>query len=252
MQTRPDYGIDAPGVVRNLAIPGVVLLIVGVFLPQVALGPVTFTGVRWIGASLLVPAVLMVLYSKIGKFRHAARMVRLANLKGSEQVLDVGTGRGLLLIAAARKLTTGHAVGIDIWNAEDLSGNHRSNTERNIALESAAIGSSGGNGPVSNSLQDRCELRNDPAQRMTFPDASFDVVLSNMCLHNIEPESERNRACHEIARVLKPGGVALLSDFRNTRSYSRELRRQGLAVHRKLYPFETFPPVFVVYARKLI
>jgi predicted nicotinamide N-methyase len=42
------------------------------------------------------------------------------------QVLDVGTGRGLLLIAAAKKLSgSGRAVGIDIWKASDLSENLR-------------------------------------------------------------------------------------------------------------------------------
>jgi len=38
-------------------------------------------------------------------------------------VLDVGCGRGLLLIGAARRLTTGKAVGVDIWQAEDRVGN---------------------------------------------------------------------------------------------------------------------------------
>jgi cyclopropane fatty-acyl-phospholipid synthase-like methyltransferase len=42
---------------------------------------------------------------------------------GQEEVLDVGCGRGLMLIGAAKRLTTGKATGIDIWQAEDLSGN---------------------------------------------------------------------------------------------------------------------------------
>ena len=39
--------------------------------------------------------------------------------RGNETVLDVGTGRGLLMIGAARRLTTGISVGIDIWSAKD-------------------------------------------------------------------------------------------------------------------------------------
>jgi ubiquinone/menaquinone biosynthesis C-methylase UbiE len=240
MQMKPNYGIDAPGVVRNLLIVGLALLTAGLFFPAINLGPVTFTGIPWIGTVFLATAALMILYSKVGKFRHAARMVRLAQLNGSEQVLDVGTGRGLLLIEAARKLTTGRAIGIDIWNAPDLSGNLRINTETNIALESAA----------SPGLQDRCELIDEPAQQMSFPDASFDGVLSNMCLHNIEPEGQRNLACEEIARVLKPGGVALISDYKNTQRYAQVFESVGIQVSRKLYPFDTFPPVFVVFAKK--
>jgi cyclopropane fatty-acyl-phospholipid synthase-like methyltransferase len=44
-------------------------------------------------------------------------------LRGDETVLDVGYGRGLHLIGAAKRLTTGKAPGVDIWQAEDLSGN---------------------------------------------------------------------------------------------------------------------------------
>ncbi len=85
---------------------------------------------------------------------------------------------------------------------------------------------------------------------MQFADASFDVVLSNMCLHNIEPEADWDRACREIARVLKPGGVALISDYKNTRAYAEVFQQAGLDVTRKIFPFDTFPPVAVVRASR--
>jgi SAM-dependent methyltransferase len=47
---------------------------------------------------------------------------RLA-LNGDEKVLDVGCGRGLLMIAAAKRLRTGKGTGVDIWNKQDLSKN---------------------------------------------------------------------------------------------------------------------------------
>src|SRR5215813_10877604 len=104
-----DYGIDAPGVVRNLAFCGAALLVVRAFTATIHLGPVNISGFEWPGISLLATAGLMLLYSKVGKMRHRDRMSRMAALKGSEQVLDVGTGRGLLLIAAAKQLSTGRA-----------------------------------------------------------------------------------------------------------------------------------------------
>ena len=73
---------------------------------------------------------LMLLYAKVGKFRHRDRMLALHIWSGSEQVLDIGTGRGLLLVGAAKRLTTGYATGIDIWNKEDLSGNSAQRTFR--------------------------------------------------------------------------------------------------------------------------
>src|SRR5271156_159549 len=94
-----DYGIDAPGVVRNLALCGAALLIIRAFSATIRIGPVSIVGFEWTKICLLVTAGLMLLYSKVGKMRHRDRTIRMAALKGNDEVLDVGTGRGLLLIA---------------------------------------------------------------------------------------------------------------------------------------------------------
>lgn len=110
-------------------------------------------------------------------------------------------GRGLLMIGAAKKVNTGRAVGIDIWSKDDLSGNSREKPLRNVELEGAG---------------DRVEVRNHNATALQFPDDSFNVVLSNLCIHNIPSREGRERACREILRVLKPGGKAVIADFKNT------------------------------------
>src|SRR5213083_296191 len=110
---KPDYGIDAPSVIRNLLIVAVVgLLACG----TMALG-------LWSGVGCGAMAMWMLWDSKIGKVRDRERLLDLISWTGRERVLDVGCGRGLMLIGAAKRLTTGSAVGIDIWQAEDLSGN---------------------------------------------------------------------------------------------------------------------------------
>ena len=139
----------------------------------------------------------------VPEFNHpikiAERTAVLDILSGGR--LDVGTGRGLLMIGAAKRLSTGKAIGIDIWSKGDLSGNSRDKTLRNVELEG---------------VSDRVEVKSDDATAMQFPDASFDVVLSNLCLHNIPSREGRDRACREIIRVLKPGGTAVIADFKNT------------------------------------
>src|ERR1700742_673203 len=97
MTAKPDYGIDAPGVIRNLALCGVVIVICRLFTPMIKIGPLTIVGFVWTGVSLLFSASMMLLYSKVGKMRHRDRIIRMAALQGNETVLDVGTGRGLLL-----------------------------------------------------------------------------------------------------------------------------------------------------------
>jgi SAM-dependent methyltransferase len=76
-------------------------------------------------------------------------------------------------------------------------------------------------------------------------------VLSNLCLHNIYDAPGRAQACYEIARVLKPGGTAVISDYKHMREYSAAFTEDGVTV--ELCPLDwtgTFPPLRILVARK--
>lgn len=237
MPSKPDYGIDAPGVIRNLLLIGLALLAVSFFIGRVAkVGPRLRPTMIITGGILVAEGLAMLAYSKIGKFRHRDRMLAKIEWRGDERVLDVGTGRGALLIGAAKQLKTGRAVGIDIWSTKDLSANAMEATYANAELEG---------------VRDLVELKTASATRMNFDTDSFDVVLSNLCIHNIDNAVGRDEACREIARVLKPGGVAVISDFKHTADYARVLSESGLAVERSgPCLLDTFPPLRIVTARK--
>ncbi len=240
LAAKPDYGVDAPGVIRNLLLVAAACVLLALFLPPVMhFGQNTFAlrSIFWsMAPGFALGGLLMLLYARVGKLRHRDRMLALLPWRGDEAVLDVGTGRGLLLVGAAHRAPSGHLTGIDIWNAEDLTGNALENTRKNLDLEAVAA---------------RCTLLSEDARRMTFPPASFDVILSNLCLHNIPEAAGRTEACREIARVLRPGGVAILSDYKNTREYVAALRSAGLTVERRFPNFlTTFPPLRIVIARK--
>ncbi len=239
LSKRPDYGIDAPGVLLAIFLAGIAAELVGFFgPPSVKIGPVTFEfGASWniMGAVFLGEALLWRIYVKHGKFRHRDRMLGQISWTGGERVLDVGTGRGLLLIGAAKRLTTGTAVGIDIWSTRDLSGNAPEATEANIAMEGVAA---------------KCGLLSEDASKMSFPDASFDVAVSNLCIHNIQRQSGRDQACREITRVL-PGGIAVISDYKRTKQCAAIFTAEGFSVEFR-GPFWTddFPPLRFFVVRK--
>jgi arsenite methyltransferase len=238
MSHKADYGIDAPGVVRNLLVIGAALILSGFLFPTIHIGNVIILWSRsavWPGTSCLLGGVLMLLYAKWGKFRHRDMMLDMVRWRGDERVLDLGTGRGLLLIGAARRLTTGRGTGIDIWSTKDLSGNSLERTQANVNVEG---------------VRDKVDLKSDDARKLSFPDASFDVVLSNLCIHNIPDADGRAQACREIARVLKPGGTALISDFIKTSSYKKTLLASGLNVSRTRLNLLTFPWLRVIRAEK--
>jgi SAM-dependent methyltransferase len=240
---KPDYGIDAPAVLRNFFLAGAACVIGGFLFPhELHLGPVTFklyAALFWTGGFLLAEGLLYLLYVKKGKLKHRDYMLSLHEWKGDEQVLDVGCGRGLLMIGAAKRLTpggTGKAIGIDVWSNVDMGSNSPEATQLNMEIEG---------------VEGRCKVMNCTAQSMVFAKNSFDVVVSNLCLHNIYNKAEREEALGEIVRVLRPGGVALISDYKLTREYAKRLKAMGLTVERKMgNVLATFPPLAVVVARK--
>ena len=218
-QERPDYGLDAPGVVRNFLLVGGVglLLFVGwvtglwTMRQRIAL---VLAPLTWMGLAFLVTGLWMVYNSKIGKLRSRVRHLDRLPWRGDEVVLDVGCGRGLFLVAAAKRLDRGgKAVGVDLWNAQDLAGNRPDATLANARIEGVA---------------DRVDVKTGDARQLPFPDSSFDAVVSSMALHNIYDEPGRRQAVGEVARVLRAGGRVLIVDIRHTQEYADELRRRGL------------------------
>lgn len=133
-----------------------------------------------------------------GKLRIWRRELDQAGLKGDERLLDLGCGRGAVLIEAARRLPTGHAVGVDLWSGKDQSGNRPEVTLANAAAAGVA---------------DRVEVQTADMTALPFADGSFDVVTSALAIHNIPSPEARYRAVDEAMRVLRPGGQLIVADF---------------------------------------
>jgi len=132
-------------------------------------------------------------------------------LQGDEHVLDIGCGRGAVLISAAQRLSSGRATGADIWRLRDQTGNSQAAARRNAEIES---------------VSERVDLVNADARDLPFLSGSFDVVLSNLAVSNISDGDERAKALREAVRVLRPGGQLRIVDDRADR-YSSVLRLAG-------------------------
>lgn len=124
-----------------------------------------------------------------------------------------------MLIGAAKHLTTGRATGVDIWRAEDLSANSREATLSNARVEGVA---------------DRVDVETADMRKLPFADASIDLVVSCAAIHNLEAEQDRATTIGEIARVLKPGGRALIDDIRHFNEYRSEFAARGCELNARL------------------
>lgn len=213
-----DYGLDAPGVVRDMFSRGGWFLAFGLALwfmnhteyPGPAFSLLAALGT--VGVAFLAAGAVMRWSSRVAKLKLRDEILDAVALKGDEKILDAGCGRGLLLIGAAKRLKSGRATGIDVWNAEDLSGNSSDSARENAKLEGVA---------------DKVRVESGDIRKLVYPEANFDVVVSSLAVHNIPDANERAQAIRELYRVLKPGGRLAMYDLFRTRDYAKVLESCG-------------------------
>jgi arsenite methyltransferase len=216
-QHRADYGYDgdyraipAPAVAGITAATSAALL-ASALRSLVRRKPVAAAVTGGSAAAIITTATLFIRTTRVGKFEVWADILKNLILRGDETVLDMGCGRGAVLLAAAKLLPNGRAIGVDIWRA-DQTANARENTLRNAEIEGVA---------------DRVEVQTADITDLPFDDDSFDVIVSSLVVHNIPGADARAKAISEAARVLRPGGKLALVDIFYTNHYVRQLRALG-------------------------
>ncbi len=237
-----NYGLDAPIFQRSALFGGLAAAVVGTLVAQWAQqhgskNASNFaTQIAWIGLCFFLTGCVMFWGSKLGKLHLRDKMIASIPWRGDERVLDVGCGHGLMLLASAKQLRSGRAIGIDIWSQADQADNNPESTLANARLEHIA---------------DRVEIQNADARSLPFPDSSFDVVVSSFVIHNLNRPSDRDQVIREIARVLKPGGQLAIADIRHTGQYARTLRSLGWTNVQRWFPnFLFVTPTRVLRATK--
>ena len=107
---RGSYGFDAPFLWPVFLVLIVLSLIGGVLSND----PWSF-----VGTAAVIACISLAFYAATkGKFVVWEKLLNNFGFKGDEQVLDIGCGRGAVLLLAAKHLTTGKAVGIDSGNVK--------------------------------------------------------------------------------------------------------------------------------------
>lgn len=211
MKRQGDYGYDAPYALMAFAAVGAGCVIVAIVSWWIQRGHLTLV-MGFYGAFFLANASSFFYTTRHGKFRVWSEILDGLHLRGDERVLDMGCGRGAVLVAVASRMTTGRVSGIDLWSTHDQSGNARDVTMRNASLEG---------------VQDRIDIETGDMRSLPFPDGSFDVVVSSLAIHNIRSNAARAQAIAEAWRVLKPGGRLAIADIRVTARYAAALRQLG-------------------------
>jgi arsenite methyltransferase len=139
--------------------------------------------------------------SAVESFAGVANPFSLGRLSPSERVLDLGSGAGTDSLVAAQMVgEEGHVTGIDM-------------TPAMLEKAQAAADEMG---------MTTVEFVAGEAEQLPFPDASFDVVISNGVIDLIP---DKDAVFSEIHRVLVPGGRIQVADVTIQNPVSAEGRR---------------------------
>jgi ubiquinone/menaquinone biosynthesis C-methylase UbiE len=128
-------------------------------------------------------------------------LLEQAAIEPKQRVLDVGCGTGTLVTLIKRLHPEAEVVGLDP-DAKILERARRKATRAGVQV-----------------LFDQ-----GFADRMPYPDASFDRVVSSFMFHHVPPGQQQNMF-REVRRVLAPGGSLHLLDFAGPSSRDSWLER---------------------------
>lgn len=180
-----------------------------------------------VGVAASVPTFLGLRYVTRGKIALRDRMLDSIQWRGDEQVADLGAGRGLLGIGAARR-TQGTVHCVDLFIAKDLLGN----SPDRLMINARRVG-----------VAEQVEIRREDVKSVGLGDASVDVVLSALCLHNLNDAHDRAAALSEAIRIVKPRGTIVISDLAHVDDeYAPVLKQAGFEVRIDAPVRNTFPP----------
>ena len=134
----------------------------------------------------------------------------LASLKPGEVVLDLGSGGGLDVFLASRRIgPTGRAIGVDM-TPEMIS-----KARRNTAVYRQRTG------------WDNVEFRLGEIEHLPLADNSVDCIISN-CVINLSPD--KPQVWREMYRVLRPGGRVAVSDLHLLRPLPEAVKNEVAAL----------------------
>jgi arsenite methyltransferase len=217
-KTAPDYGLDAPLLVRRMFTRAAWTAAIGIAVFLINrkdnAGPAGTLLAVFLAIAAIFAAIgaYMMWSSRTGKLQLRDKLLDSLTLNGDEKVLDAGCGRGLMAIAAAKRLKSGKVTGVDVWDAAVLSGNSSDAAKANAKLEGVA---------------DKVRFETGDIRKLVYPEKSYDVAVSALAIHNIGDREGRDKAVREMLRVLKPGGRLLILDIFHMGEYAEVLRNSG-------------------------
>lgn len=220
------YGVDAKGVVFGFYLGAFlcgIFSIVSWMYVQYSLYSLIFVAFFILnGLYFIIAASYMIWSSKVGKIRLCRELLGDLGLDTVESILDVGCGKGLYAIEAARFVK--NVACLDLGDGTDVM----ANAER----EGVSV-----------------QYQKGDMRQLPFEDHSFEISLAATTLNHLRTKEDRYQALKELTRVTKK--TILIVDFQYLDEYVPTLQAEGFETEVGQARYLMFPIVRVIKATRV-
>jgi len=253
MNQRLNYGFPLSHVfLRLLVVLAILLIVLGLIVIGIPIYVVVIICICFVPFYVFFGVIQFKKRFLKNRSKLLGKIIEIADLKGSETVLDLGTGSGFLAIGFAKHLRSGKSFGLDKFSIKSDSlkaqiscmikinfiGNTLKNAKINARLEN---------------VEDKCKfIEADLTKPIDFSDESFDVIVSSQffyCLTN----QKRQEVFKEINRVLKKGGKIIFFESSSFMGwYINEVKKfyENIGYKIDIIPFDEFKNCCILYGEK--
>lgn len=209
------YSIDAPRVFTSYVLLSVIFIILNI------LSIVNNYEIKYVISFLALLGICFCIIflhtTRRGKFNIWNSIANTININSNMKYLDLGCGRGAILYLILKRVNfISKGIGIDLWKNNDQYENNIQKTKENAIAEG---------------VENKTELITADMMKLPFEDESFDLITSNLAIHNIKDKNGRRKALEEAYRVLKENGELIIVDIGKIKEYKsifEELRLKNI------------------------
>ena len=133
------------------------------------------------------------------------QMIKHAQLRGNEQILDLGTGAGYIAIGFSKMLPEGRIVGVDKYDQRTRIFGTNFFEELKINFFKNKLNRAKRNASIEHQLNHILFVKSDLQKQFPFSSQSFNLILSSQFLYCISSK-QLHQVLVEVDRVLKPSG----------------------------------------------
>jgi len=253
MRQKPNYGFPLSYILnRFLIILILILILIALIISHITIFLVLLLSLFILSISVFFCIIYFKRRFLNNRITLLKKFVKMANLKGNEIILDLGTGSGFLAIGLAKNLKNGKSIGLDKFSLKNGNLKTRITSMIKINFFGNTLKNAKVNAEIEN-VEKKCRfIQVDATKPLDFPDEYFDIIVSSQFFYCISPE-KRQKVFQEINRFLKKGGKIIFFEsvsFMGWDIAKAEKFFKDIGYHIDILPVNEFKRCCILYGRK--